>query len=226
MVNLVLLLLGLSLLGCSSNPQKLDPNLFYRRDISLKINNKDYEGVAVAPVAARYIIEIRPKATMDLVLITSCHREYSGEKLSPGWFGTNKFVYEYIPIPGLEDGPSCELRINVYEKSKGRHSWALIVMEHPEHTLPARLSCNGEIIISNGTSVCQSKKGLYQSIAFDEPVIFSPDPGCELPKLVDNRIEFPINGGECVTLFKGSSNRYHKLVTIGYEGILVRSAAD
>ncbi len=212
------------LFACStaSFQQDLDPDILYKRDIKIQINNKEYEGATVLPHARTYNLLLTPKGELDLVLVTSCHREYSVEPSSSGVFSKNEFPYSYTPVPGLEDVPSCSLRVNAYEKDKGRHSWAFIAFEHEDLTLPATLKCNGKISSFNGVSVCQSKEGLIQRIEFREIVrAWSPEKCGSVGKR-GKIFEFPISLGECQYTFEAKDKKRHTMTTIGYEGVLVR----
>ena len=103
MVRLVLCGVLALLASCSSVPQVLDTNVFYRRDLpvtvvyEVKVSNPEtvptvggnhFEGSGVLNNASHYTFIISPKggAKMDLLTITTCHREFSGEKLSSGFF--------------------------------------------------------------------------------------------------------------------------------------------
>ena len=217
-------------LACGSVPQRLDPNVFYKRDIKLTVNNADYEGISVLPAAHEYDILIEPKggANIDLLLITTCHREFSAEKSTKGWslFGGKKtqFTYKYQPVEGLEDDGDCLMRINSFEKDKGRHAWALIAFQHSKYQLEGVLACNGEVKNNRGVSVCQSKRGLIQSIQFPEAVRWATPPeGCGVPvRRGTGLYELPISLGECIYTADTKAGRMHRLVTVGYEGVLVR----
>lgn len=204
-------------------PQGLDENMVYRRDAALKVNGVSADGTFVASRAPKYRIEISTKGNLDLLTITTCHREFSAEKLRSGFFGKNRFEYEFIPVEGIEDVGGCPLAIGGYEAEKGRHSWAFVDFETPEATLPARVLCNGTDRQSRGVSICQSREGLLERIAFDVPVEVSPDPGCPLPPSIDKKLfEYPVNKGLCVYAFLARDGRFHRLTTIGYEGIVIR----
>ena len=215
--------------ACSSVPQKLDPKLFYRKDLPFCVAGVQcHEGVAVLPRMSSYEIEIAPKgdANIDLLLVTSCHREESFEKTSSGWFifaKKNKFKYFYTPVPGIEDDGLCSLRVNTYEKALGRHSWSVIRFEHPKYRLPAQLTCNGSVSQVGGVSICQSKAGLVERIKFSEPVMVVGDAECPPMKRVGDSYEFESKIGECGYTFRTSDGRIHDMLSVGYEGVLVRS---
>lgn len=217
-------LFSLLLFGCASTQQVLDPKLFYKRDVEIEINGHKYEGVTVVPYSQKYDVTLRPKGDLDLILLRTCHREYSGEKISSGFLSSKAFKYSYSPVAGIEDKGACPLRVDVYESAKGRHSWALIDFESPDLTVPGKIVCNGEVRGFNGVSICQGKKSTIQRVEFYESVRFAPPPeGCTAPKkLAHNLYEFDLSLGECLYYFDTREGKLGRLITIGYEGVLVR----
>ena len=218
----------LLLASCSSVQQQLETDMFYKRDVGIEVNGKLYEGVTTVPHATSYKITLVPKGEPDLMLIRSCHREYSVEKSSSGWFifgKKNKFQYEYTPVPGIEDSRVCPLRVDVYESGKGRHSWALVDMESPDYEIRYQLTCNGEIISVNGVGVCQAKEQTIQAVKFSMPVRFAPPPsGCATPKKVGPSYEIQSSVGECLYHFDTEDGRLGRLTVVGFQGVLVREA--
>lgn len=237
-VRLVLIALTF-LTACSTTPQVLDAKIFYRRDLPVTVvyetkvshpetiptsGSNHFEGSGVLNNATRYTFIISPKgnAKMDLLAITTCHREFSGEKLSPGFFGKNRYKYEYTPVKGVEDTPQCLIRMNVLDANTGKHAWALFDVQDRETLLPAEVTCNGETVQSNGVSLCQSRSGLVQRITFAEEVDFVPSK-CPIDAPKGRVLELKMPMGECVFAFKGKdSGRIHRLTTVGYEGLLIR----
>lgn len=226
-ITLGLLLVLLS--ACTSVPQTLDPDKFYKRDLPFCVGTSScYEGTTVLPRQDQYELDIAPKgeANIDLLLVTTCHREDSFEKTSSGWFifqKKSRFKYYYTPVKGIEDDGDCSLVMNTFEKDKGRHAWARIRFEHPKYQLPATLSCNGVTASVKGVSVCQSKAGLAQHIRFAEPVQIEWDKNCAIPKKApDGSYELAITLGECGYTVRNQAGQLHDLLTIGYEGVLVR----
>lgn len=233
-ITLGLLLILLS--ACSSVPQKLDPDKFYKRDLPFCATDIGcFEGTAVLPQRDHYEFEVAPKgdAAVDLLVLDSCHREFTKESEDKSVldyfakiFSKNKVGYkiQYSLIPGIEDDGDCTVRINTFEKDKGRHAWAVIRFQHPKYDLPATLFCNGEIKSERGVSLCQSKSGLTQQIKFEEKVMIETDKGCEIPKKNSNgAYEWKISQGECGYTIKSESGRIHDLLTIGFEGLLIRN---
>lgn len=219
-------LVALMLVSCSSVNQTLEPGLFYKRDVGIEVNGKQYEGVVVIPKAAKYSLLLKPKGNLDLVLLRTCHREFTGEKLSSGFLGIGggQFKYEYSPIEGIEDSRVCPMRVDVYESGKGRHSWAFLDFEHPNYSIRYALSCNGSVTVPNGVGVCQTKAGLTQRIQAQEPIRFAPPMpvGCAVPMKHGDSYEFQATLGECLYQFDTEAGKLGRLITIGYEGVLVR----
>jgi hypothetical protein len=239
------IVLGLLLLvGCSSVPQQLDPQIKYRNDLPFCLENFGcFEGVTVLPRMPTYKFEIAPKgnAKIDLLVVTTCNRNKTFEPGDPGFFwgvleGFSKFFgkkregmkYLYVPIPGKEDDGDCPLVLHTYEKELGRHAWAMIKFEHPKYELPATLFCDGDTINFGGVSLCQGKTGLTQWARFPEPVMIEPgvtEKGekCPMPKKDDTGdYAFRIAKDECGYTVRGISGRYHDLTTTGYVGEVIR----
>lgn len=223
---LVVILFLLLLPACASlTNQKLDPEVFYKRDMEMKINGVTYKGVAVPPRAETYEIEVKTVGDINMLTVTSCHREDIFEEPTRGWFkANNKFKYSYRPLKGIEDGRGCLLDIGSYERGKGRHQWATIDFVTATETLPATLTCDGVITKAGPVSICQAKAGLTQRIRFDEPVKVSPDKGCESNLRTENGLlyEYEATKGECLLYFGTRDGRFHRHVTMGYESIFVR----
>ena len=215
----------LFLVGCATAHQQLDPKVEYKRDVGIEVNGRRYEGVVTVPYAKAYSFVLEPKGEIDLMLIRTCHRTYSVEKVSSGWFGKNKFAYGYTPIEGLEDVRTCPIRLDVYESSKaGRHSWAFIDFENPLYQIQAELTCDGSIRHVNGVGVCQAKKETVQRIRFSEAVRFAPPKPdhCSRPVRVNGAYEFLTSLGECLYHFDTKDGRLGRLTIIGFEGVLIR----
>lgn len=224
-----LLLLLLVLSGCASVSDKLDKNVFYKRDAGAQINGQTYEGVVSVPYAKSYDFVFYPKGSIDVLLIRTCHREFAAEKITAGWFGKNKFHYVYTPIPGIEDVRVCPLRLDTYESSKeGRHSWLLADFETPLNKLPFTMYCNGVVSRINGVAVCQSKEQTYQRVVFDEPVMVAPvlPESCNKPVQKDAAYqvyEIKASLGECLFTFESRSGAIARMTMIAYDGIAIRA---
>lgn len=218
-----LFLAVLSLSGCAGVDQVLTPGVFYRRDLKLTIDGQDFEGVGVVAERPRYEIVISPKQDIDALLIKSCHRTISVEKISSGWFGNGKFKYIYEPIPGLESGRVCPLRIDSYNSSKGKHAWSFLDFRSSAYAVSGTSICNGAVSRFQGAAVCQAHRDLVQKISFDEPIRFAPpSPShCSIPKRVKDGYEYTPVTGECIYLFDTQSGKLGRLVVIGFEGVKI-----
>lgn len=223
--------LMLFLAGCSSLPQKLETDIYYRRDLPFCVEGYAcYEGLTTLPKQDSYTFDIAPKgdADIDLLVVTTCHRNTSFEKTSSGWFvfqKKNRFRYVYTPNPLIEGDGDCPLVFQTFEKERGRHAWAVILFQHSKYTLPATLYCDGETIRGVGVLGCQSKEGLKQGIRFDEKVMLEANPGCPVPTKGNNSFyEWPVGYKQCGYTFRGESGRFATLFTSGYRGELVREA--
>lgn len=212
----------LLLSACSSVNQVLDPNVFYKRDIEIEVNGQKREGVSVTAKAESYNIILRPKADLDLVLLKTCHREFTGEKLSSGFLSSKAFKYNYVPMKGIEDLGSCPLRIDVFESGKGRHSWAMLDFESPDLTIKGKMTCNGFEVHFSGVSICQGKAETTQRVEFTEAVRFAPS-NCDAPDKISEFIwDFHLSFGECLFYFDNKQGNIGRITTIGYSGVLVR----
>lgn len=215
------------LTSCSSVSQKLDPSRFYKRDMEITINGLKAEGALVVPKAQSYKFNIKSQGRLDLFTFTTCHREQTKEKAGErGWFADKKRrKFEFFPVP-IEANPlACPVELGGYEQKKGRHSWGFIDFEHPDLTLTAELSCNGDKRKVKGVSVCQAKKGLIQEIVFAQPVIVAEKNVCIILKSKDDKtFRFKMPKGRCLFRFltKTGDKKWHRLTTLGYEKILVR----
>jgi hypothetical protein len=218
----------LLLVGCSSVPQKLDTNIFYRRD--LPICEQDFgcfEGMAVLPKKDFYKFQLSPKggAEIDLFVATTAHRNDTFEPTNSSWLfwkKKNSYEYKFSPNPSIEGDGDSNLVFQTFEKKKGRHSWAIILFQHPKYQLPYTLYCNGYTIRFDGVGGCQSKTGLKQGIKFEEPVAIESDANCPVPKKVNDFYEWPIGYKECGYTFRSKSGKLGTLMTVGYKGELVR----
>ena len=199
----------------SAPPQEADPAVYYKRDIKITFEKKTYQGTAILPDRDEYHIQFQSPGKMDLITISSCHREFHAEEV-----GT-RFTYTYKPIKGIEDLPACPLQINGYERNRGRHTSGYVVFQRRGLSLDATLKCNGRERALEGVGVCQSREGLIQQIRFK--VAVSVQSNCEIKGQRDKKFEFAMPNRACQYLFKEKGGtRLLRLDTIGYEDILLR----
>ena len=205
--------------SCATPTQVVNPNIFYRRDIQLEVNSESGNGVLVAIPAPKYVIKGFSYGKLDLVTLTTCHREVVLEDQG------DRFEYSFTPMPGIEDVGACGMQLGGYDKKNGRHSWGKIEFKGPDATLEAKLTCNGVRSIVSGTSICQGLHGTEQWIEFSRPVQSAPDfgIGCGMPKSKDDKkFVFQLNKHECIFAFVDADKKVHRLTTIGYEAILLK----
>lgn len=217
MQSLLVLMLFLFFSSCSELTQKLSPEVFYSYD--LQINQ--VRGSGTVPFAEKYTFDITSPAEMDLLVITTCHREYTVQPK------TKTYTYSYAPM--LEKYHFCPIYFSAYNR-EGRTSFGMILAESPKYKLPAIIECNGRIWSPVGTAVCESKAGLKQRITFDVPVmtaapVAGPSSRTEpCPPLQGNQaFEFALPARECIYQFKNKETEQGFLLyTIGHEQIIYR----
>jgi len=213
--------------ACTSVPQKLDSKAFYKRDMDLTINGYQGIGVMVVPRAEEYKFEIEAKGKLDLFTLTTCHREWTKEKAGQkGWFKSKKRrELTFVPEPLESENIACPVQLGGYERINGRHSWGLVSFEHPSLTLPALVSCNGSHYNANGVSTCQAKTGLLMEIKFSEKVLWPKENTCVKLETKDSQtFRFKVPLGQCGFRFvtMGHDEKWHRLITVGYQKILIR----
>lgn len=225
---LVSVLLG-SMLGCSTViPKELDPKIYYKNDMILTVDGQSFSGVGIVKKNLQYKIRIESRQDVDLLTITSCHRQISVESaIKVGWFKLKR-AYEFTYNPDdIEQDGSCLLRFGAYNKDTGQHSWAMLDF-HGEESLPAQYSCDGYFYSQIGVGICQSHQGLIQSIVFSSPVRIAAGAlsnNCRIPEPADKmHWTFPLPNRECVIAFQeiSAEHRIHRATLIGYEQPIVR----
>lgn len=208
-----------ALFSCAQVDQRLDPQIYYKKDMKVRVNGYVGNGVLVVPKSSEYDIKAWFKGEGDLVTMSTCHREVEWEDLG------SREEFKFKPVKGMEDNGKCLMELAAYEHKRGRHSWAIIDFENTLFQLPALVKCNGSTYNSRGVTICQSKEGLYQQISFPEPVTFSKLSKCEpLPISNDGKVsKFKMPNRECTFIFKGKeTGRLHKIMLVGYEEIIIR----
>lgn len=230
------LLVVVGIVGCAlfDTKQVINPEVYYKRDIALKVNGVPYRGVGVVPWASSYEIVITTPGKIDFLSITSCARNHDYSDIAAdtgggglfGWFKKkkdNEFLYTFTPHAVLEGNGDCPLIIEAFEKVNGRHSWAFLAFEYPFYQLEASVACNAENLGSRPVQACQSKAGLNTFIEFDKPVQWAPvDKSCAWPTGGPQRFILAPSEGECTYTVRDVNNQYSRLFFIGYTGILDR----
>ncbi len=241
---LIVLLLAIYMIGTTgcttTGAGKVQPitEVVTKYDLSGTVNGIPFDGIGVIPPAKSYKFRIESKQDVDLVTITSCHRDFSRESvIDVGWFKKNRgFEYVYTPAPGIEDTGQCLIRLGVYNKSvPNQNAFAILDIRTPTETLPARNICDGANGEAGGVSMCQSKVGLIQRLVF--PVLVTslspdtaPDSIADKPKICvgtwldASTWEYKLGTGECYMAFMESSkpHRFHRHTAIGYTKVEIR----
>lgn len=223
----------------SMSRTELSTDINYQRDLEFEVESWDskkkdwvarqkFVGVGVYSItASKYRVKVFAIGKTDMLVMTTCHRELktASPDMDGSWFNKKGAVFIYEPQPEFEINRACPLDIGVYEKKKGRHGWAMLVLPSERENLHATWTCNGERLIYGGTSVCQAKAGLVQSIKFDRPVVQTKVPGCILvePKDGMNWV-FPMPEGDCAIFFfdKMDERNVHQAILFGYGSIPIR----
>lgn len=206
-----------ALVSCVTVDQELDPKVYYTRDLLMRTSDGVYKGVGVIPFKNSYKFIVKSPGKMDLLVIETCHREVTIEKAGfREWFQFNRNIQE-------ESRPDCAfIRFASFEHKRGRHGDGLLVAAHPDYELMAILNCNGKLSKYVGTSVCQAREGLYQSISFTENVrLFQSKCKLDLPERAST-FRFRMPKRSCRFAFLGDSGKRHILYSEGYEQILIR----
>lgn len=214
--------------GCetlSGGDEVAQSDVFYKRDLKITHNGKDYFGAAVLPNQESYNVRVDAYGKIDLFTWTSCHMEHTQEDAGEGGIFSSKNKLSFNYRRDFSGDSYCPVEVGTYSVSEGKHGWFFLDFESDLDTLPATLYCNGYVYRSNGVSVCQSKKELTQKIVFQNPVLVEGDDDCPQLKTTDDlSFEYPTGRGFCVYAIKeiGGLGRYHRLTTIGYDKILIR----
>lgn len=254
MIRLLVIFIIIQLSSCiTPSIQKLNPTTYYRNDVCFTFYPKDEKvykglfkkfrrrktkddeeikfcGTGVLPFQEVYDLEVQSYGKLNFFALTTCHEEDTTENPDKGIFKKNgKIKIQYQPT--LEVGKACPLYISAYDRAQ-RHGFGILVFENPRYKLDAKLKCNGYITENHGVSICQSRKGLIQEIAFKEevttvkPVVGAADKkiSCPVLKSSDNKVfEFALPSRECIYGFIGKkSKKIHQFYSAGYEEIIVR----
>lgn len=218
--------------SCVTTAQKLDPLVFYKRDIRIEYKGNKYYGTAVLPYADEYKIKLKAPGAMDYFSVNTFHREEDSSDPG-GIFFQNRYTLKYKPT--LEKEGDAPLYISVYNERK-KHGWAFIVFEHPMYKLKALFHCNGKVKIYDGVSVCGTREGLKQKITFKEDVMISdPTPGphgrkAPCPDLKSEKgtkegkvFEFNQPNRICkYTFISMATDEMHSTYLLGHEDSIVR----
>lgn len=238
LARIMILALAIASVGCEMFPtpkQVLKSDTLYRADIVVGVNGVYDEGVFAANGAQRYEIHAIAAADLDMILVRTCHREWTKQKawnvtqkVQTGWFGFTRTIeakreikFTYVPDPEIEAVGACPMEIRGFSQS-GQNSWALVDFRTPLEELTFRLKCNGVSSVQKGVAACQARQGLYQKVSFDEETTVLPDESCSLGKTKGSEFEFRMPSGTCVYRFQSASGKVGRLTLVGYDGVLIR----
>lgn len=220
-----LLLLSVFLIGCSQFQSKTesttDPLYKNKADIAITIGDQKFDGMAVTTLTGNMNIEIVSKAKLDVLIVSSCQRFETYEKLDSGWFGGagKKFKYNYIPTK-IELGDKCPLYFQALDKS-GVTAWGYVAFKTTDK-LAAEVECNGKSYLSTGFTLCQTKNGFEQGLTFLKPVTkFTASAACGITQLSPTQFRVVPLVGFCNATFTDGTD-WHQLTLLGYEQAFVR----
>lgn len=191
----------------------------YKPDIEMTVSGERFNGMGVVNLGPKNIA-IVSKAKLDLLMISSCHRNFTIENVDPGWFGgaSKQYVYNYTPTPIEREG-FCPLYIQAFDRS-GVTAWGYMAFRSDEKLL-ATLECNGKTLSMVGVSVCASKAGFEQGLEFKESVTFAQGPDCDIVKKSETSFRVRSKKGFCLATFSNGTD-IHRLVLLGYNQALIR----
>ncbi len=222
--------------ACTTLPPALNPALEYERDLSFTVSiwqsnkwseSKSHKGYAIIPKADKYRIELFAEGQAHMMTLSSCHREIKtpNPEKQGGWFQAKRYVFEFAADDLIEVGKPCPLSLGIFDKEKGRHGWATIIVDHEDAKLKAETRCNGAKKDNLTTSYCQTRAGLLQVITFDRPVAVGFYSGCELKNPTDQKtFIYKMPKGQCVFHFFDALDERieHAHYTFGYEASVIR----
>ena len=232
----ILLLMVIFLTACATSLPIMDRNIKYQRDLSFEVEYWDlkkkqwfgkrkFVGVAVLKAAPKYRVTLYAVGKVDMMVLSSCHREVKtpNPKKHGGWFSKKYYEFEFTADDMIERGKPCMLNGSIYEKKKGRHGWLMAAIEDPKAKLQAKTRCNGKIEMNGGTSFCQAKEGLIQRIEFDRPVSTTFYGNCKIEKPKDQmNWEYLMPSGKCILHFIDENENEHVAYMYGYGKIPIR----
>lgn len=224
-----------------SDPTKFDPDKIYRYDMLLTVNGVTYEGMGVLPNMDSFDATVWSRGPLDLFVLQTCARHWTKESAWDvpvevrgflGW-GSRKIVdkrkisFTYRETDLERKMIECPMRLEGWDKYKGKHSFGWYDFEDDKDTLPAYISCNGETRKDKGVGWCQVKTGIPIAIQFEQVV--NTYTKCivdevwekineDTYKHVGQRKEFKTPKGLCIFYSVDPlSKKSHRVTTHGYE---------
>ena len=238
LLKVILLILTIALFGLScgcanlpiTNPNQLAQETF-KKDLKLNIDGVKFKGIAVLPRKSVYKIKIQPESSIERLIIQTCHRDATIDKPKTGWL-SSEIEYIFSPQVGLEDSRSCPLEIAALDINHRKNGFAYVdwIDARPHISLSARMRCNGEFSIPQGTGICQSAVGLIQEVFFNQQVIVAGyDSRCAAPETKDGFFwQWKMSQDKCVYYFVAREKHENgeriafRLNAIGFTAVPVR----
>lgn len=208
------------LTACTSAQITVKTPLYqYKPDMLITVDGATFDGMAVTALGKKDI-QIISKARLDLLMISSCHRNFTIEKVDHDWFGGSgkTYTYHYEPTE-IESEGFCPLYIQAFD-IKGITAWGYLAFRTTEK-LPAKTQCNGTDWSFAGVSVCATRAGFEQGISFSKPVRYVAGDKCEVKKKDDKSFRLRAHEGFCYITFTDGTD-YHRVVLLGYTEALIR----
>lgn len=202
----------------------------YRYDLSVQVNGRQINGMAVVTPADKYDIIVQPDDKIDRIIWQTCNEEHVVDKPSGGFWNMNKsFSFSVAVAAGLTDVKTCPLKITVLTQKQNRVGLAFLDFgdKRPEYqAIKGTQVCNGTQAYNHGAIVCQSASGLIQQIEFDRPVLPDPvpDAGCSPMSDIDGqrlRYRWTLSSGLCMYLFGDKDHNRFRLQAYGYDEVPV-----
>lgn len=229
----LLLILLIFIISCLCNScvtqQKLDPMVYYKKDVMFKFGKKTFYGIAVLPYQDKYEIKVKAHGDLDTFSLLTCHMEKDTANAGNGIFTDNRTTIKFNP--SIEKEGDCPMYVSAFNKNK-KHSWGFIAFEHPNYLLKATMYCNGEVKEFNGVSACGTRQGLKQRIVFKEKVFVgngikgpSNAKNIDCPALTSKdglTFNFKLPNRECRYAFIGESGMVHTTYLFGHEDSIIR----
>ncbi len=233
----VVLAVTFFIFGCANTPLNVPssnapgPNTNFRYELTGDINGMAFDGVGVIPLAKHYTLHVKSAHNVELMHITTCHRDVTDQDqpiVQDGWFVPHhQYTFEFDQADGIENYGTCLLRVGAYNKDGNPQDWAVIDFQTPESTLPAFQKCNGDAGKTGGVSICQSQAGLDEEIDFDVPVETSTATSAQCQPHQPHDLKhwlYTLALGECVVYYQeiAPPHRLHRHTSVGYKQVQLR----
>jgi hypothetical protein len=222
-VSFVIIVVMFLLVGCNTEQAKVSQSYDYKMDMKLKNLSVHGIGIIILEEKDLYTIEAEIVGRFHLFTFRTCSREIAIENADKNIFKRHKVKFNYRPNL-IEKGAGCNAEIWGHDKD-GKHTRGMVIFRSKGIDLPGYLICGGKVGTFVGTSGCQQRAGMRQSITFENPVkVKTKIQGCELEKEVGKDFEFDIKAGDCMYAFieVAGEKRLHELYTHGYNKIMLK----